>query len=131
MKTFDDLKRETQRRGGILVTSLFALRDMDRAKRLGTAVVRSIAVGLDLNGMVHLPSNLPADKGDITVVVYVRDSPAGELIGAVASVLGGRSIREGAEKIQAVLAKPEGDALETVAKIRALVRDPDPPDETT
>lgn len=82
----------------------------------------------DRNGLSPSP-HCPA--AILLAVVYVKGTPAGALVDAVVKMAEGRDLHASMNAVRAAVATPQNEALDIVAKIRALVRDPDPPDETT
>ncbi len=129
LETFDDLKRTAERGGGLATVSTTSLRDMDGNQRLTRECAQRISGALHRVGLEHLPAPIPQD--DVTVMVYVKGAPAGDLIDAVVQMTKGRDLHASMDTVRAAVATPQNEALEIVAKIRALVRDPAPPDETT
>lgn len=127
MKTFEDLKRDAEQNGGLTLASMHGLRDMVGHKALGSDVLRLISGRLHRVGLGHLPTRLRS-PGDTDVVLYAKGTPAGELVEAVVNMMEVREVYESMEVVRAAVATPQNDALELVAKIRALVRDP-PSDE--
>lgn len=127
LKTFDDLKRATEQDGGLTTVSTTVLRDMDGNHRLTRECAQRISSALHRIGLGHLPAPIPQD--DVSVVVYVKGAPAGDLIDAVVQMTRGRDLHASIGTVRAAVATPQNNALEIVAKIRALVRDPDPPDD--
>lgn len=127
-KTFEDLKREAEENDRLTTSSMHTLRDMVGHKALGTDVVRTISWRLQNVGLGHLPTRLPS-PGDVAIVLYSRGTPAGALIEAVVKMTEGRELYSAIDVVRAAVATPQNDALEIVAKIRALLRDP--PDGST
>ncbi len=127
MKTFEDLKRDAEQNGGLALTSMYSLRDMVGHKALGSDVLRLISGRLHRVGLGHLPTRLRS-PGDTDVVLYVKGTPAGALVDAVVNMTETREVYESMAIVRDAVATPQNDAIEIVAKIRALVHVP-PGDE--
>ncbi len=132
MRTFEELKSEVEARNGITVISMHTLRDMVGHKALGSDVLARISGRLQSVGLGHLPTRLRS-PGDLPVTVYAKGTPAGALVDAVVTMAEQRYVErdyQGASELDAAIgvvrsavATPQNDALEIVAKIRALVHE--------
>lgn len=86
INNFDDLRAWVDRRGGIHLTTMGRLRDLQQAGKLGIHVVAQIEKSLRLKGLaVMLPAGsteLPRDQ-NAEVILYSLASKVGEVIAAV------------------------------------------------
>lgn len=128
MKTYDDLKRETEQRGGITTVTTEVLCHIDGNKYLTRECANRIGSSLSWHGLGYLPAPFPRDHG--TVVVYAKGTPVGDLVGAVVDLTKGRNLGDAMDAVRAAVATPQNEAVAIVNQIRALVRDPAPQDET-
>jgi len=88
--SIDDIRHAAEENGGLLQTSLGELRESLDFKRLGSRVLTQIADALTAEGLGYFPesvlnNNNPSPRYGDEVRVFVKNSPAGELIGAILS----------------------------------------------
>lgn len=132
MSTFEELKREVEAKNGIAMTSMHALRDMVGHKALGSDVIARISGRLHNVGLGHLPTKFRS-PGDLPVTIYAMGTPAGDLVEAVVKMAeqrcdendyhGAADLSRALDVVRSTVATPQNDALEIVAKIRALVHE--------
>lgn len=110
--TYDEIREELNRCGGVLTIDMGKLRDAHRARKLGVLVREGISKELRSRGINHM--ELPSYQED-TVRIWLMGSPAGDLIEAV--------LRASPDSDQRIRDAVQSDAAETLAKIRELVSD--------
>ena len=111
--SYEELKRQLETDGGVTVTVMGVLRDIEGAGRLGTLVRANISGELSRRGICHYPDPLPNDQND-PVRLYLKRSRAASVIDAVLnpSVSGDELLRE-----------PSDTDLEDVSVILRKIRE--------
>lgn len=112
MSDYKELRQAADEDGGLHVTTMEVLREIEGAGRLGKLVRDSISRNLEAHGLGHLPAELPAYQ-ELPVRLYVKNSAIAQVVSAVLhpSAHGDQVLREAGTS--------ESD--EIVRKIRELV----------
>lgn len=82
MNDYAELRQAADEDGGLYVTTMEVLRELEGAGRLGKLVRDSISRNLEAHGLGHLPAELPAYQ-ELSVRVYVKNSEIAKVVAAV------------------------------------------------
>lgn len=110
--TYDELREEVEKSGGVLTVSMGVLRDAHGAGKLGVNVRANISKELRRRGLGHSPEDLPVYQHE-AVRIWLMGSPAGDLIEAVFDT--------GTATDQTIREAVESDASDVLDKVRELV----------
>lgn len=82
--TFEELRKAVEANGGLMVVTMYDLREAHGAAKLGVHVRREISGGLAAVGLGHFPHELPSYQEE-KVRVFRRGTPIADLVDAVLS----------------------------------------------
>lgn len=82
MSTYEDMRTQVAANGGLLVTTMEALRDVHGAGKLGIHVRKAIHDALLAQGLGHLPAELPTYQHE-EVRLFRLGTPIADTISAV------------------------------------------------
>lgn len=120
MSKWDELSQRVERNGDILSMTMRELRDMAENDRLGSNVVKDIALSLTKMALGHIPQVLPRQQNDL-VRLYKRGTPIGTIIDSILTP----SEEKDGEILQSIKLGDENEQnmVEAINQIKDIVSD--------